>query len=164
MNFFSIHFVSKSFLQRIVLLFFIGFLTGCTTYKTQLGSQATSFYNNQSLDTTTIVYSVFLTGNAANTQNDGATPSLSNFKKRLEKASKNSTVLFLGDNIFPLNGFNQNKTKAKKKITTQLNLTEKFKGKVFLIPGKSDWGNSTSSLLAQENFISKYKKKESQLI
>ncbi|MEZ4839669.1 metallophosphoesterase [Flavobacterium sp.] len=164
MNFFSIHFVSKSFLQRIVLLFFIGFLTGCTTYKTQLGSQATSFYNNQSLDTTTIVYSVFLTGNAANTQNDGATPSLSNFKKRLEKASKNSTVLFLGDNIFPLNGFNQNKTKAEEKITTQLNLTEKFKGKVFLIPGKSDWGNSTSSLLAQENFISKYKKKESQLI
>ncbi|PKP14948.1 MAG: metallophosphoesterase, partial [Bacteroidetes bacterium HGW-Bacteroidetes-23] len=32
------------------------------------------------------------------------------------------------------------------------------------IPGKSDWGNSTSSLLAQENFISKYKKTESRMI
>ena len=164
MKFFSINPVSKPLHQRIVLLFFIGLLTGCTSYKTQMGSQATSFYNNQTLDTTTIVYSVFLTGNAANTQNDGATPSLSNFKKRLEKASKNSTTLFLGNTIFPLNGFNQNKTKAEEKITNQLNLTEKFKGKVFLIPGKSDWGNSTSSLLAQENFISKYKKKESQLI
>lgn len=164
MKFFSINSVSKPPLQQIVFLFFITLFTGCTTYKTQMGSQATSFYNNQSLDTTTIVYSVYLTGNAANTQNDGATPSLSNFKKRLEKASKNSTALFLGDNIFPLNGFNQNKTKAEEKITSQLNLTEKFKGKVFLIPGKSDWGNSTSSILAQENFISKYKKKESRLI
>jgi len=164
MNFFSINSVSKPLLQRIVLLFFIGLLTGCTSYKTQMGSQATSFYSNQTLDTTTIVYSVFLTGNAANTQNDGATPSLSNFKKRLEKASKNSTTLFLGDNIFPVNGFNQNKTKAEEKINNQLNLTEKFKGKVFFIPGKCDWGNSTSSLLTQENFISKYKKKESQLI
>lgn len=139
MNFFSINSVSKPLLQRIILVFFIGLLTACTSYKTQMGSQATSFYSNQTLDTTTIVYSVFLTGNAANTQNDGATPSLSNFKKRLEKASKNSTTLFLGDNIFPLNGFNQNKTKAEEKITSQLNLTEKFKGKVFFIPGKSDW-------------------------
>ena len=163
MNFFSINSVSKPLLQGILLLFFIGLFTSCTSYKTQLGSEATSFYNNQSLDTTTIVYSVFLTGNAANTQNDGATPSLSNFKKRLEKASKNSTTLFLGDNIFPLNGFDQNRTKAEEKITNQLNLTEKFKGKVFFIPGKSDWGNSTSSLLALENFISKYKKTESRM-
>lgn len=163
MKFFSINSVSNPFLPRITLLFFIGLLSGCTTYKTQMGSQATSFYNNQSLDTTTIVYSVFLTGNAANELNDGATPALSNFKKRIETASANSTVLFLGDNIFPLNGFNQNKAKAEEKITSQLNLAERFKGKVFFIPGKSDWGNSTSSLLAQENFISKYKKKESSI-
>ena len=163
MKLFLFKIISKLRCYGIALLL-LGFLSACTSYKTQLGSQATSFYNNQSLDTTTIVYSVFLTGNAANTLNDGATPSLSNFKKRLERASKNSTALFLGDNIFPLNGFNQNKTKAEEKITTQLNLTEKFKGKVILIPGKSDWGSSTSSLLAQENFISKYKKKESQFI
>ena len=163
MKLLSFKIISKLICYGIALLL-LGFLSACTSYKTQLGSEATSFYNNQSLDTTTIVYSVFLTGNAANTQNDGATPSLTHFKKRLERASKNSTALFLGDNIFPLNGFNQNKTKAEEKITTQLNLTEKFKGKVFLIPGKSDWGISTSSLLAQENFISKYKKKESQFI
>ncbi len=163
MKFFSINSVSKPFLPRIALLFFIGLLSGCTTYKTQMGSQATSFYNNQSLDTTTIVYSVFLTGNAANELNDGATAALSNFKKRMETASANSTVLFLGDNVFPLNGFNHNKAKAEEKITSQLNLTERFKGKVFFIPGKSDWGNSTSSVLAQENFISRYKKKESSI-
>ncbi|MBC8883945.1 hypothetical protein H9X57_13050 [Flavobacterium piscinae] len=93
MKLFLFKIISKLRCYGIALLL-LGFLSACTSYKTQLGSQATSFYNNQSLDTTTIVYSVFLTGNAANTQNDGATPTLSNFKKRLERASKNSTALF----------------------------------------------------------------------
>ena len=119
MKLLSFKLISKLTCYGISLLMVMGLFTSCTTYKTQLGSQATSFYNNQSLDTTTIVYSVFLTGNAANTQNDGATPSLTHFKKRLERASKNSTALFLGDNIFPLNGFNQNKTKAKQSNAKQ---------------------------------------------
>ncbi|MBP6585260.1 MAG: hypothetical protein KA215_06305, partial [Flavobacterium sp.] len=60
----------KTLLSTLLLLVFTGFFVGCTTYKTQMGSQATSFYDNQSLDTTSIVYSVFLTGNAANQLND----------------------------------------------------------------------------------------------
>jgi hypothetical protein len=157
-------FYSKTLLSTLLLLVITSFFVGCTTYQTQMGSQATSFYDNQSLDTTSIVYSVFLTGNAANQLNDGATPSLSNFKKRLEAASKNGTVLFLGDNVFPLHGFGENRTKAEEKISKQLELTHNFKGKVFFLPGETDWKNGIPGILAQEDFIANYKKKTGQLI
>lgn len=151
---------------RLLILFFLfmGLTIGCTTYKTQLGSESTSFFNNQSLDTTSIVYSVFLTGNAANTLNDGASPMLTNFKKRLEAASTKSSLLYLGDHIFPLNGFGENRRLAEEKMTKQLDLSEKFKGNVYFIPGEKDWGNGVANLTAQENFIAGYKKKTSQLI
>jgi hypothetical protein len=155
---------SRTVRQFILFLLFVGLITSCTSYKTQMGSQATSFFNNQSLDTTTIVYSVFLTGNASNSLNDRATPMLSNFKKRMESASINSTVLFLGDNIFPLNGFSENRRLAEEKINNQLDLTEKFKGKVFLLPGENDWGSGAVNVISQENFISNYKKKNSRLV
>ncbi|WP_333694640.1 metallophosphoesterase [Flavobacterium sp.] len=164
MNFFSIKFVSKPIQYIIVFLFFMGLFTACTTYKTQLGSQATSFYNNQSLDTTTIVYSVFLTGNAANTQNDGATPTLSNFKKRLEAASKNSTVLFLGDNVFPVKGISENRSLGEDKLFKQLQLTDKFKGNVYFIPGDFDWGKGLKDLKIQEDFITQKSKKTASVI
>ena len=164
MKLLSFKLISKLTCYGITLLMVMGLFTACTTYKTQLGSQATSFYNNQSLDTTTIVYSVFLTGNAANTQNDGATPTLSNFKKRLETASKNSTALFLGDNVFPLNGIGENRSLGEDKLLKQLQLTDKFKGNVYVLPGDYDWGNGLNHLLAQEIFISAYGKKTAQLL
>jgi hypothetical protein len=95
-------FYSKTLLSTLLLLIFTSLFIGCTTYQTQMGKQATSFYNNQSLDSTTIAYSVILTGNAANSLNDEATPNLNSLKKRLENASENSTLVFLGDNIFPI--------------------------------------------------------------
>ncbi len=164
MKLLSFKIISKLICYGITLLMVMGLFTACTSYKTQLGSQATSFYNNQSLDTTTIVYSVFLTGNAANTQNDGATPTLSNFKKRLEAASKNSTALFLGDNVFPLNGIGENRSLGEDKLLKQLQLTDKFKGNVYVLPGDYDWGNGLNHLLAQEKFISAYGKKTAQLL
>lgn len=154
----------KTSLNVFLLLFVIVFFVRCTTYQSKMGSSATSFYNNQSLDTTSIVYSVFLTGNAGNSLNDQATPTLQNFKKRLDNASKNSSVLFLGDNIYPLDGFGQNRQKAEEKISKQLDLTPSFDGKVFFIPGDYDWKNGIPGLITQEQFIANYKKKKSQLL
>lgn len=154
----------KHFLSILLIVISTSFFVRCTTYQSQMGKSATSFYNNESLDTTNIVYSLFLTGNAGNSLNDKATPSLQNLKKRLDKASKNSSLLFLGDTSYPLDGFGQNRQKAEEKITKQLELTPSFPGKVFFIPGDYDWKNGIPGLIAQEQFIAAYKKKKSQLL
>jgi len=161
-------FYTKTLLSTLLLLVFTSLFIGCTTYQTQMGIQATSFYNNQSLDSTTIAYSVILTGNAANTLNDEATPNLNSLKKRLENASENSTLLFLGDNIYPVEGFPvrnfQNNALASEKIKKQLDLAQKYKGSVFMIPGEADWGNGLNGLLSQEKIIQKYPNKKSGLL
>lgn len=161
-------FYSKTLLSTLLLLVITSLFVGCTTYQTQMGSQATSFYNNQSLDTTTIAYSVILTGNAANTLNDEATPNLNSLKKRLENASENSSLVFLGDNIYPTDDSPirnlETNVQATEKIKKQLDLSQKFKGSVFMIPGKADWGYGLNGLLSQEKIIQKYPNKKSELL
>lgn len=157
-------FHKKKYFKVFLFVLVLGFFVQCSTYKSSMGSSASSSYNKQSLDTTNIIYSVFLTGNAGNSENDNTNRSLQNLKKRLEKASKNSSLLFLGDNSYPINGFGQNPQKAEEQINKQLNLTPSFAGKVFFIAGDYDWKNGISGLMAQEQHIASYKKKKSQLL
>jgi hypothetical protein len=129
-----------------------------------MGGSVHSFSNIPSVDTAQLVYSVFLTGNAGTSQNNTVNHSLQNLKTRLEKASKNSTLLFLGDNVYPFEGFVTNLQNAEEQINKQLELTPSFAGKVFFIPGDCNWKNGIMGLTAQEQVIASYQKKKGQLL
>jgi hypothetical protein len=66
------------------------------------------------------------------------------FKRKLDSADENSTVIFLGDNIYPAGmpdpiDSTEAYFKAKNDIDAQLKTLENFKGKPIFIPGNHDW-------------------------
>ncbi|TDA70777.1 hypothetical protein E0702_18700, partial [Halomonas marinisediminis] len=48
-----------------------------------------------------IEHTFYLIGDAGNSKIGASTIALQLFKKQLSKASKNSTAIFLGDNVYP---------------------------------------------------------------
>ncbi|MGJ8732640.1 MAG: metallophosphoesterase [Cellulophaga sp.] len=116
-------------------------LTGCATVKTKYDNK------KQSIDVTTnkeIEHTFYLIGDAGKSPINGMNPVLKSFKKRIDKADKNSSVLFLGDNIYPA-GMPDPKDStaayltAKSHLDAQLKTLENFKGKPLFIPGNHDW-------------------------
>jgi len=134
----------------IVLLFF----NACATYKLQ--------YKDANFDKTfpqdkEIAHTFFLIGDGGNSPLGTQTEALKDFKAELDKASKQSTALFLGDNIYekgmPKKG-DKNRAFAEYQLNIQTQAAKDFKGKVVFIPGNHDWySNGLKGLKRQENYI-----------
>jgi hypothetical protein len=77
---------------------------------------------------------------------------LNSLHEKLVLANKQSTLLFLGDNIYP-KGMPQKKIIdyeiAHNKLQNQK--FQKFQGKTIFIPGNHDWYNGIKGLERQEN-------------
>ena len=118
--------------------------------------------NGQNKDTS--AFKVFLIGDAG--ENDTTGETLTQLRLQLEK-SPNSVVVFLGDNCYlkpffllpvEIGGFNGNK-KSVKRMMSQLNILQNYKGSAYFIPGNHDWWNKTNikggkkKLLCEQKFI-----------
>ena len=73
-------------------------LNGCSTYKLQYED---GISNQVFIDEKQIEHSFYLIGDGGNSPIGTKTKALKEFKLQLDKAAKNSTALFLGDNIYP---------------------------------------------------------------
>ncbi|BFM41877.1 metallophosphoesterase [Flavobacterium sp. CFS9] len=153
------HFIAKiktSSLAIAVLL-----LTySCATHKAQYGKNVSANETENATDSIKIAHTFYLVGDAGNADEEKAQQTLELLHQRLKKASKKSTLLFLGDNIypkgFPANNEGPEKALAETKLTNQLKLTEGFRGKTILIPGNHDWYNGIKGLELQAEFVTKY--------
>ncbi|PAM96574.1 metallophosphoesterase [Flavobacterium sp. IR1] len=153
------HFITniKSYsLVIITTLFFIS----CATHKAQYGKNVSANETENATDTIKIAHTIYLVGDAGNADEEQAQQTLELLHKKLKKASKKSTLLFLGDNIYP-KGFPSDdnakeKALAETKLTNQLKLTKGFKGKTIVIPGNHDWYSGIKGLELQANFVNKY--------
>lgn len=107
----------------------------------------------------TIAHTFYLVGDAGNADQEAGENTLDFLKSRLDKASENSTLLFLGDNIYP-SGLppedDQDRKLAEKKLDIQVHSAQSFKGKTIFIPGNHDWyNNGIKGLKRQEEYINK---------
>ena len=145
-------------IQLILLLtFFI--LSSCATYKTHITDSATNWKENNT-PTEKPIHSVFLVGDAGNAQLGESTPALTLLKSHLEKANENSSVIFLGDNIYPVGMPPKSKKNdreiAEHRLNAQLDLLKKFKGRPIFLPGNHDWYRyGIKGLHRQEKYIEK---------
>ena len=77
-------------------------------------------------------------------------------------AHPNSSVIFLGDNVYP-SGLKKNSKESVLHLESQLQILKEFKGQVYFIPGNHDWEaqkrNGLSILKDQEEYVEKYLKK-----
>ncbi|RYJ40715.1 Metallophosphoesterase [Flavobacterium anhuiense] len=153
------HFIAKikNYSLAIIALFIV---YACATRKPQYGKNVSANETENATDTIKIAHTFFLVGDAGNADEEQAQQTLELLHQKLKKASKKSTLLFLGDNIYP-KGFPsdkhpEDKALAETKLTNQLKLTEGFKGKTVVIPGNHDWYSGIKGLERQADFVTKY--------
>jgi len=153
------HFIAK--IKTRTIAFTALFLVySCATHKPQYGKNVSANENENATDTIKIAHTFYLVGDAGNADEQQAQQTLELLHKRLQKSNKKSTLLFLGDNIYP-KGFPADKNASDKalaetKLTNQLKLTKGFRGKTIVIPGNHDWYNGIKGLENQADFVTKY--------
>ncbi len=79
-------------------------------------------------------------------------------------ANPKSTVVFLGDNVYP-NGLKKDNKASVLHLESQLQILKEYKGQVYFIPGNHDWDaqrhNGLQTLKDQEEYVGAYLKKNS---
>ena len=132
------------------------FLNSCATAKLQVSKKQEVFaYPNQ--DSTKLIHTFYLIGDAGNAQKDSTTIALKALANNLNDASKDATVLFLGDNVYPA-GIPKKESNesalAEHRLSIQIDAVKNFKGKTIFIPGNHDWYNDgLKGLKRQQEFI-----------
>ena len=140
--------------MKKTLIVLILVLTSCANYKAHYKTSVTKTHENSS----EIDHTFYLIGDAGGTDLKIKNNTLIDFKKEISVANKNSTVLFLGDNIYP-KGLpkkdSENYEDAIYKLNTQITSVENFKGQTVFIPGNHDWYSGIKGLQRQEKIIIK---------
>lgn len=114
---------------------------GCATYTTKYEDKKDAVDVSVKKE---VLHTFYLIGDAGLSPMGGMNPALKIFKNRLDTADKNSTAIFLGDNIYPA-GLPDSKDStvafriAKNHLDAQLNTLDDFKGHPIFIPGNHDW-------------------------
>ena len=133
-------------------------LSGCATHKAKYAVME----NTHDVPTKkTLSHTFYLIGDAGLSPMGELNPTLKLFKKRLNAAPKNSTAIFLGDNIYPA-GLPSKKNasdayqRAKSNLDAQLATLDGYKGKPIFVPGNHDWySNGLKGLSRQQKYIEK---------
>jgi len=87
-------------------------------------------------------HSFYLIGDGGNSPIGESSEAIKAFKAELNKASKNSTAIFLGDNIYE-SGLpkksHEDRAFAEHQLNIQTDAVSNFKGETIFIPGNHDW-------------------------
>ena len=117
------------------------------------------------LKSKTIEHSFYLIGDGGNAEVGHTTDAMKLLKSKLTKESENSTVLFLGDNIYPKgmpSKKDESRTLAEHRLNIQFESVEGFKGNSIFIPGNHDWyADGAKGLKREQEFVEKFLGKNS---
>ncbi|MCX2679735.1 metallophosphoesterase [Galbibacter sp. EGI 63066] len=135
----------------ITLIIF--FFSSCATYQPQYSENTGSQLFPESKE---IVHSFYLIGDGGNSPIGTSTKALQTLNEDLNKASENSTLLFLGDNIYP-KGLpkkdNKGRAFAEHQLNEQTAVANDYKGQSIFIPGNHDWYSGLKGLKRQEKYV-----------
>lgn len=144
----------KSAVVATILLSLL--ISSCATKKVQYGKRD-YVVDSDTTSKSKLLHTFYLIGDAGNADEDHVKAKLDHFRKRLGKASKQSTLLFLGDNIYPAGMPAEGKPEralAERILDDQIGLAKDFRGKTIFIPGNHDWySEGIDGLRRQENYV-----------
>ncbi len=147
----------KSFpIINTILFYSLSLLIGCATYETQISKQFKNWNENQPSTLTKETSNIYLVGDAGDSLNSNKI--LQKLEKELAKENSTSSIIFLGDNVYPKGIFPKKGKKQDngiKKLNSQLNILKNYKGQIFFIPGNHDWYHGIDGLKAQEKLVEK---------
>lgn len=127
-------------LPTILLLTFV--LTGCAFYKTSYRGEAKDWSGLREENVEQPVHQTYLIGDAGASPSEGPSAVLRLLKTELSQASKASSAVFLGDNIYP-GGMppkgGEKRAAAEHALRMQTDALANYAGKVIFLPGNHDW-------------------------
>ncbi|MGY5354506.1 metallophosphoesterase [Wenyingzhuangia sp. IMCC45467] len=150
----SLHQIKMNLISIKNLLLFISFtlVMSCATYKKQISRHFKNWNVNKT--SSKEVSNIYLIGDAGDLAAGNKT--LEKLQKELQQENENSTVIFLGDNVYP-KGINPKKGISQKdgiaKLNAQLNILKNYKGNTIFIPGNHDWYYGLDGLKKQEKLV-----------
>jgi hypothetical protein len=151
----------KKALNNIIYAFLMLAAFSCASYKTQFSKEGSTWESQAPSPDLVLKHTMYLIGDAGNDSPESRAPVLEYLKTKLETESKNSSALFLGDNIYeygmPPSEDSSDRKVAEYRITSQLETLDKFKGRPVFLPGNHDWrGWGIKGLKRQEKFVDNY--------
>jgi len=140
---------SKTF---FVCIAFCLFLSSCASYKAKY--QDADFKKHPEI--LSPLHSIYLVGDGGGVEMNESTGLLRHLHKELDGKS-NSTIMFLGDNLYPVGvppKGSEDYALAIYRLKVQLDMLEHFPGRIFFIPGNHDWYRyGPHGLARQEAYI-----------
>ena len=131
---------------------FLLMLQACATYKAQYKYEDLQ----SSLPSKEIEHSFYLIGDAGASEMGNKSLALQAFEEELNKADKNSTALFLGDNVYQrglVAEDHPNYALARHQLDVQTSVVKDFQGRTIFIPGNHDWYSRLEGLKRQERYV-----------
>jgi len=147
-------------LKLTIFVLVISLLTACASYKTQYSTEEKG-WQNLNLPNKPLQHQTFLIGDAGGHKDGKPVHTLRIIEEKLKQAGENSSVIFLGDNIYP-HGLpaSEDPTRAiaESNLKAQLDILKDFQGKVYFIPGNHDWeaSDGVAGVRRQEDFVQAY--------
>ncbi|MFY0602916.1 MAG: metallophosphoesterase [Flavobacteriaceae bacterium] len=142
------------YLKNISFIACMLLLSACATYQAQFLKNSTTATE----DAKKISHTFYLIGDAGNAKLKESTKALDILAQEIKQAPKNSTLIFLGDNVYPVGIPKKNSKEyalAKHRIKTQTNIAKDFKGNTYFIPGNHDWYHGLDGLKREEKLVEK---------
>lgn len=139
---------------KLITVALLLFLSSCATLKKQIADGSEKPFPKDKV----ISHSFYLLGDAGNSDLNKLDPAIRDFGKQLKEASKNSTAIFLGDNIYPVGLVDKkdaSRNLAEHRLKVQTDVAQEFKGNTVFIPGNHDWYSGIEGLKSQEKFVEK---------
>lgn len=148
------------------VIFSVLFLYSCGT--PQPFYQSGSASKPDSLKTKKVAYEIFLIGDTGDPVLYGQDPVLQTLQYQLDQASDSSTIVFLGDNIYP-DGMNPDTTiEAEREdqaiLSRTMSVLDYYSGNAFFVPGNHDWRYGVRGIQAQERFIERNSSSDVQFV
>lgn len=127
---------------RLLLLSLFGLMASCASYQAHYAAETKDARAILAPEGKTLAYRTYLLGDAGNAQEGKPPPVLKYLQKELANAPKESSLVFLGDNIYP-SGLpepgDETRPLAEYRLDAQTNALKNYAGDVIFLPGNHDW-------------------------
>jgi len=134
--------------------------TSCANYKLNYSlEEQRTWAQQQPADSLVLEETIYVIGDAGNTQSGETNPVLSFLQQKVAEDS-NSTVIFAGDNIYekglPPKNTGALRDQAEYRLKAQMDVVKDHPGQIVFLPGNHDWGYGAEGVERQEDFVDDY--------
>jgi hypothetical protein len=151
----------KSYFYKVIVLIGLGLACSCSNYQPKYSRKSAGWENLDPGRQLTLKHTMYLLGDAGNQTTENPSPVLAYLRSKLISESENTSVIFLGDNIYdrgmPPKEDSLTRSDAEYRLMAQLRITDQFQGRPIFIPGNHDWaGWGKNGLERQEMLVENY--------